>query len=81
MVEAIHTDCTLGIELTLSPQTDDHMAEFEVIRARLWATVCRAIRLCDEVDSHTGLSDANQVIIGEIIVIRDGMVAEGHNYD
>lgn len=81
MVESIHTDCTRGIELTRSPKTDAHLAEFEGIRARLWATVCRAIRLCEEVSSRCGLSDANQAIIDEIRVIHDGMVAEGHDHD
>lgn len=81
MVESIHTDCTRGVELQLSPRTDDHLAEFEVIRARLWATVCRAIRLSDEVDSRGGLADANQAIIDEIRLIHDGMVVEGHGHD
>ena len=83
MLEGIIAETSRGLslaELPPPPNKEDCESirrEFDVIRARVWADVCRGICLAGEVEIHTGLTDENHRLIEEIREIHDSLMAEG----
>lgn len=84
-VYSIHENCGRSIELTqIEVKTDAEREEIsrsaELIRARLWADVCRGISLAEDVEAAFGLTDENSMILAKIVQIHDGMIAEGDGH-
>jgi hypothetical protein len=83
MLESIAIEAARGLSLAeLSPPPAEEdctniQREFEVIRARMWADVCRGITISEEVEQYAGLTDENQRLIERFREIHDNIMAGG----
>jgi hypothetical protein len=86
MLESIAIEAARGLslaELSPPPTEEDRESikrEFEVIRARMWADLCRGITLSEEVEQSAGLTDENQRLIERFRELHDNIMAGGHGH-